>query len=103
VFPKRPTSSRTLCRWLSAPRDTVAQLRLGSDDSVKVWLDGALVWSHDERRVITLDQDVVSVTIPAGRHPLLVKVTQGVGGWGFAVRVTDENGAALRGIRRSPQ
>jgi hypothetical protein len=70
-----------------------AMLAFGSDDSAKVWLNGDLV--HDVRagRAVRPDEDVVPVTLRAGDNAILVKVENGPGGWGFAVRVLSESAA----------
>lgn len=59
-------------------------LRLGSDDGIKVWLNGELVHSNGAQRGAALDQDEVIVRVPKGRSLLLVKVVNGGGLGGFA-------------------
>lgn len=73
-------------------RDMDAELRLGSDDSVKVWLNGQLVHQFGGMRGLTVDQDRVRVRLRKGVNRLLLKVTQGGGGWEFCVRLTDLQG-----------
>jgi hypothetical protein len=43
----------------------------------------------------------VEVTIPAGTTPILLKVCQTKGNWGFYFRITDASGQPLRGVRFS--
>jgi hypothetical protein len=62
-------------------------LHLGSDDTLKVWLDGALVHSHLEPRAPAPDQDKVEVELHAGANRLLLKVVNYSGGAGFAFRI----------------
>lgn len=69
-----------------------ADLRIGSDDSVKVWLNGQLVHQFSGMRGLTVDQDRVRVRLRKGTNRLLLKVTQGGGGWEFCVRLTDLQG-----------
>jgi HEAT repeat protein len=72
--------------------DMDAELRLGSDDSVKVWLNGQLVHQFGGMRGLTVDQDRVRVQLRKGINRLLLKVTQGGGGWEFCVRLVDLQG-----------
>jgi len=62
---------------------------LGSDDGVKVWLNGKMVHRNPAGRGLTLDEDGVVVDMNAGENRLMVKITQATGGWGFAVRMVE--------------
>lgn len=81
--------------YVYSPSDQAAQLRLGSDDGVRAWLNGVLVCSNDIYRGITLDSDVVNVGLKTGWNRLLIKVTQGVGGWNMSARFTDATGKPI--------
>ncbi len=72
--------------------DMEAELRVGSDDSVKVWLNGQLVHQFSGMRGLSVDQDRIRVRLQKGVNRLLLKVTQGGGGWEFCVRLTDLQG-----------
>ena len=78
-------------------RDTDVAFRLGSDESIKVWIDGALVFERDVRRPCRFDQDAFGVRLRAGHHRILVKVATQTGGWAFAMRLTDPAGRPLVG------
>jgi len=62
---------------------------LGSDDGVKVWLNGKLIHRVLSQRALTLDEDGTGANAIAGENHLLLKVQQGKGDWGFAVRMLD--------------
>ncbi|MBC8456822.1 MAG: tetratricopeptide repeat protein [Deltaproteobacteria bacterium] len=79
-----------------------AQLRLGSNDGVKVWLNGALIWSNDVIRDVKADDDIVSVNLLSGKNQLLVKVMQVSGGWGLMLRMTAAEGKPLKWISDEP-
>lgn len=68
-------------------RKTVAYV--GSDDGVKVWVNGDLVHQNDTSRAVGPDQDHFDVTLKEGRNTVLVKVTQGHGPWGLMLRFND--------------
>ncbi len=77
---------------IDAPKEMATELLIGSDDGVKIWLNGALVHSNHAHRGLTVDQDRVPVQLQQGRNWLLVKVENGGGDWALAVRVRDPDG-----------
>jgi WD40 repeat protein/serine/threonine protein kinase len=56
-----------------------AKVLLGSDDSVRLWLNGRLVHENLTHRPALPDQDVVPITLMAGWNTLLAKVVNGTG------------------------
>ncbi|MFP6584924.1 MAG: hypothetical protein VCD00_20495 [Candidatus Hydrogenedentota bacterium] len=72
-----------------------AQIRVGSDDGVRIWLNGQSVHENNIDRGMLLDQDIVPVHLKAGENQLLVQVTQLVGGWGFMLRLTESDGTPI--------
>ncbi|MDE0022635.1 MAG: hypothetical protein OXT69_14795 [Candidatus Poribacteria bacterium] len=58
-------------------------MHVGSDDSVKVWLNGEVVWTHAVGRGASDVIDAFPVTLQAGYNRVLMKVTEGGGGWSF--------------------
>ena len=59
----------------------------GSDDTAKVWINGNVVHQHQgEGRTLVPDQDRFTVKLNQGANRCLVKVSQGMGDWGFALR-----------------
>ncbi len=49
-------------------------LGIGSDDDVKVWLNGELVHSHRVARGVDVNQDIVGVRLRKGENELLIKM-----------------------------
>jgi hypothetical protein len=72
-----------------SPDQREALMLVGSDDGVRVWLNGMLVHANPAYRGAYPDQDRVPVTLDKGWNKLLIKVLQGGGGWGFYVRFVD--------------
>jgi hypothetical protein len=68
-----------------AARDAV--LRCGSDDGIRMWLNGRLVHSNEARRAYAPASDAVPVTLDAGVNRLLVKVDNARFAWSFGVAV----------------
>ena len=62
-------------------------IRCGSDDGIKIWLNGKVVHSKDVSRTYDLSSDQVSVYLKPGTNRLLVKVTNHKGDWGFGVSI----------------
>lgn len=85
---------------VSSPAEQQAQLRLGSDGSVAVWLNGKEVHRKQAARAIAFDQDKVDVTIPKGRSTLIVKVGQNKENGRLVFRLTDRNGEPLNDVER---
>jgi hypothetical protein len=86
------------CR-VTSPLEQAAQFRIGSNDSVKVWLNGKEVWDNLVGRSLMLDSDIVPVILPQGDSTILLKVSNIGGNWGFCFRVTDEDGNAIKGLK----
>ncbi|HSW46397.1 MAG TPA: HEAT repeat domain-containing protein [Phycisphaerae bacterium] len=72
-----------------------AELRVGSDDGVVVWLNGERVLAVLEDRALTVDQNRVKVNLNAGVNRILVKSLNTFGGWEFVVRLMDLAGEPL--------
>lgn len=64
----------------------------GSDDAAAVWLNGELVHRVASDRGLIPDSDRFDLPLDRGQNRLLVKVDNGAGAWGFALRVLDEQG-----------
>jgi hypothetical protein len=66
-------------------RDAI--LRCGSDDGIKIWVNGQVVHHHEVGRAYRPDSDTVPVHLEAGRNRILVKIDNYHGGWGFGVAI----------------
>jgi hypothetical protein len=87
--------------WVYSPDELSVRLELGSDDGVKVWLNGHLVHSNNASRALQADSDKVDVTLQKGWNPLLLKITQNNQGWEFCVRFARPDGAPMQAMRAS--
>jgi hypothetical protein len=70
-----------------SPADTDAWLGLGSDDGVKIWLNGTLVLDKWIRRPSRVDEDVVPLRLRKGPNRMLVKIQNITGEWSFIYRL----------------
>ena len=81
-----------------APSDQEARVELGSDDGVKVWLNGELVHANDQSRGCNPGEDKFNVRLKQGKNPMLVKITQGSGEWALCMRLRAPDGGGLAGV-----
>lgn len=70
-------------------------LRTGSDDAIRVWLNGKVALSELALRSARVDQDKAPIELQAGENVLVVECSQAGGGWGFYLRLEDEKGRAV--------
>jgi hypothetical protein len=82
-----------------SPLEQDAKLELGSDDSIKVWLNGKLVHSNYANRGMNPRQDLVDVKLRNGWNELMLKVVDNEGGWAFCCRVRKPDGSGLEGLK----
>ena len=96
------------CGYLLAEilSDTSQDVRfeIGSDDGVKLWLNGDLLHTNNAMRGLSVHQDEVSGRLKAGANRLMLKISQGGGDWAACCRVRSAEGLHLEGLRiRRPE
>lgn len=85
-----------LATYVRVPTARQALLMVGSDDEVKVWLNGKLVHANPATRPVAPDEDRVGpVDLVAGWNAILVKVVNRSGNWGVTMRVVGTDGKAF--------
>lgn len=85
-----------------SPTTQSVELRLGSDESTKVWFNGVMVHKVNETRVCTPDDDRVTVVLKAGWNRLLIKVNEWLGDHGFTARIARSDGTEVAGLTYDP-
>jgi hypothetical protein len=75
-----------------------AVMEVGSDDGIKIWINGEVVHATNEGRGYQPGQEKVNVILAAGWNEIMLKVTNGGGGWGAGIRLVDPNGNVLKNI-----
>lgn len=80
-------SSYALITLESDSDQSGVDMKVGSDDSVKVWLNGEVVHTNAVNRGAGDFQDTFQVDIKTGDNLLLVKVSERGGGWSMFVGV----------------
>ncbi|MCH7755955.1 7TM-DISM domain-containing protein, partial [candidate division KSB1 bacterium] len=71
------------------------QILLGSEDGVAVWINGKRAHYNPADRPLFLDHDVFEADLKEGTNRCLVKVSQGIGRWSFAMRAFPHNQPVL--------
>ncbi len=75
---------RTKLQW---PAEQKVTLRIGSDDGVKVWVNGQLVHTNNVSRSFAPDQESATATFKKGENIILMKITQNNMPWGASLRI----------------
>lgn len=79
-----------------------AEIRLGTPNGWKLWVNGKLVFAHEEYHLLTqMDQYRTPVSLQAGTNKILLKICQNeqkedwAQNWQFQLRVCDASGTAV--------
>ncbi|MCX7048783.1 MAG: hypothetical protein NTX50_25260 [Candidatus Sumerlaeota bacterium] len=83
-------------RAIQSPRVWKIRLYTGSDDALRVWLNGSLVQEALTSRSAAPDSECAEITLTTGENQLLAEVSQIRGGWFLCLRLEDLDGAPLR-------
>ena len=94
-------SSYALITLESATAQSNVTMRAGSDDSIKVWLNGEVVHNNPINRGAQDYQDKFNVDLKQGDNLLLVKVSERDGGWSMFVGI-DADVDTKRQFRAAP-
>jgi len=78
--------------YVDSPDARRVQIRLGSNDSGAVFVNGRRVLNRHAARYATVDEDIAFAELKPGRNSVLVKVSQMGLAWGFYFRITDPEG-----------
>ncbi|HEV8604799.1 MAG TPA: HEAT repeat domain-containing protein [Tepidisphaeraceae bacterium] len=81
------------------PKAQELQLEVGSDDAIKVWINGNLVHSNNASRGDDPGQDKIKVKLDEGWNKMMLKVINGGGGWGANARLRTLNDKKVTGMK----
>jgi len=85
--------------YVFCPREQDVRAELGSDDAVKMWVNGVLEHANLAARGVTPGDDVVPIRFYVGWNSVLLKIVQGKGDWGAVLRLVNADGSRIEGIR----
>jgi len=83
---------------VTVARPVSAHLRVGSDDGIRVWVNGTEAIKRRVYRGAAPDQDRAEVHLRKGQNRVMVKVDTDLGGWKFYLRFVDGNDKPLAGL-----
>ena len=89
-------SSYALITLESTTAQSDVTMRVGSDDSIKVWLNGEVVHNNPINRGANDFQDIFKVNLVAGDNLLLVKVSERESGWSMFVGIDADVNAVYK-------
>jgi len=96
--PTEHVCAYALC-YVTSPEQRDVQVRLGTNDSGKLWVDDTLVFDYPHEGTAFLDREIIPVTLPEGTTPVLLKICNGQVNWGFVFRITDQEGRPIKDLR----
>ena len=82
-----------------APRGQKARLDIGSDDGIKLWVNGKLVHANNAIRGFTPGQDKAEAVLKEDWNEFLAKITQHTMGCAACIRVRNPDGSVIEGLR----
>jgi hypothetical protein len=98
LFPGADNCVAYLRTRILAQQECSGALLMGSDDGIKAWLNGAVIHSNNVDRGQVVDQDVAPIKLKKGANELILKVTQGGGGWSSCARIVGSDGKPIPGL-----
>ncbi|MEI6212041.1 MAG: hypothetical protein WCR06_10505 [bacterium] len=79
-----------LARRVTASEECKIRAIMGSDDTLTVWVNGQQCLSKNVLRPCQLGDECIRLTLRKGENTILLKVCQGVMGFGFAFQPTED-------------
>jgi len=92
---KAAKSATYMMRMITVPNDTILPASLGSDDGIKVWLNGAEIFRNDVSRGCEPDQEKIDLVLKMGENRFLMKVNNGDGAYAFCFRLENAGVSAI--------
>jgi alpha-galactosidase len=99
-LPTVDRSANYMWRELTAVRSGPVTGYFGSDDGIKIWLNGKLLLEHDAPRGCARNQEIVPLLLEKGSNALLVKVSNGNGPTAFYFSLIDLDPAPIWALLR---
>lgn len=92
---RRANTAGYAYRLIRSDKPRTVKLFTGSDDALRVWLNGKLITEVLALRGTKADSEVTVASLQKGENRLLVEVSNAGGGWGLVLRIEDADGADL--------
>ncbi|MEO1844893.1 MAG: PSD1 and planctomycete cytochrome C domain-containing protein [Akkermansiaceae bacterium] len=91
ALPQDANSAWYLYRTINAPQATQLALSLGSDDAIRVWVNGEEKLSKNVSRGPAPDQEKITIQLKKGNNRFLMKIVNFGGGAGFYFKAGGSN------------
>jgi len=82
-----------------SPKEQKVRLDIGTDDGIKLWVNGNLVHSHNVQRPLKAGDDKAQAVLKEGWNDFLAKITQNNMGCGACIRIRTPEGDPIAGLR----
>jgi HEAT repeat protein len=84
------------------PAAQAVLFEIGSDDGIKLWVNGEVIHTNNTIRGLTPGADRVSGKLRQGWNDLFAKITQATAGFGMILNIKTPTGAEISGLRFNP-
>jgi len=84
------------------PKEQPVLLDIGTDDGIKLWVNGEQVHANNAVRGLVPDQDRAVARLRQGWNDFLAKITQHTLGCGACIRLRAADGSRIDGLRCDP-
>jgi hypothetical protein len=88
-YPKESSALAYACAYVLAPEECDVMMRYGSDDGIKIWLNGETLVENRGHRPWRKDEFSVPARLKKGENIVILKCENAGGNWGLNLRVTD--------------
>jgi Glycosyl hydrolases family 2/Glycosyl hydrolases family 2, TIM barrel domain len=85
--------------YIESPSKQLIKLRIGSDDYLKVWLNGKVVGRKKKSQAIVPDNFIFPVILQRGGNLLLLKIVDRSLGCGYCVAISDRKNKPLNNLK----
>ena len=82
-----------------SPAAKRVRLDIGTDDGIKLWVNGKLAHANNAIRGLTPDQDKAQAALKKGWNDFLLKITQHTMGCAACVRIRNPDGTVIDSLR----
>ncbi len=89
LTPHERTVAYAYCT-IESPDARTLTAGLGSNDGIKLYLNGEKLFETHQLRFVEVDDDTVRLNLQPGVNHLMLKIDQGRGKWGFAFRLLEQ-------------
>jgi hypothetical protein len=75
ILPKSREAVYYANTFVKVPTDRALQLRITRQDPVKIWVDGDLVFDHNDPSTFEWDEEIIQLKVKSGTHRILIKLS----------------------------